>query len=240
MNTMLEQPTTATFPLAWPTPRIADVDALITHVDAEVASMLDHPTAHRLRSGDAPQEAVLRILGNIAFQSFHGPTTFALAGARLCVSHPAIGSYLIQHATEEAGHWKWAIDDIALLAGPAAAADLQPSPEALAYVGWNYFLAQNTPLARLGSAMFLERMSPRVADIAGALTVAVPADPRSRAFRYFRNHAVTDVQHSEEITSLLREAALGADELGLLAWAASVSRPLYQGLYSAPLAEAGR
>jgi len=240
MSTMLEQPTTAAFPLAWSTPRIADVDALIAHVDAEVAAMLDHPTSHRLRRGDVPQQAVLRILANIAFQSFHGPTTFALAGARLCASHPTIGNYLIHHATEEAGHWKWAIDDIELLAGPSALADLQPSPEALAYVGWNYFLAQSTPLPRLGSAMFLERMSPRAADIAGALAVAVPADQRSRAFRYIRNHTVTDVQHSEEITALLREAALGAAELGLLAWAVSVSRPLYQGLFSAPLAEAGR
>ncbi len=102
-----------------------------------------------------------------------------------------------------------------------------PSPAALHYAGYYYFCAHSCPLARLGSALFLEQMGPQSHRVIGAIAKQHPQLP----FRFFRSHAVTDAQHSQEIADVIASSDLTPDELGLLAWAATTARPLYQALY---------
>lgn len=102
-----------------------------------------------------------------------------------------------------------------------------PSSAALQYAGFYYFCAHSVPLARLGSALFLEQMGPQSQKVISAIGKQNPQVP----FRFFRSHAVTDAQHSKEIADVIASADLTPDELGLLAWAATTARPLYQALY---------
>lgn len=235
MNDLANPIAAPCYPCSWSLPAIGDVDELVTYVDRQADELLAHPAAVRMRAGDVSPRALARIHANIAFQSFHGPTTFALAGARVAASHPALDDWLIAHAGEETGHWRWAMADLADVAGASAPAELQPQPEALAYAGWNYFLAQVCPLARIGAAALLERLSTRCEEIVNGLAASVPAPQRATTFRFARSHATTDLRHWAEIQQVLRDAALSPDELGLIAWAASATRDLYAALFAAPL-----
>ena len=236
MNALANPIAAPCYPRSWPTPAIADVDSLLAHIEREANELLAHPAAVRMRAGDVSARALARIHANIAFQSFHGPTTFALAGARLAASHPLLSDYLIAHAGEETGHWRWAMADLADVTDAPSPADLQPYSEALAYAGWTYFLAQVCPLARIGAAALLERMSTRCHETVDGLVASVPVSQRGTTFRFARSHATTDLRHWAEIQQVLRDAELSPDELGLIAWAASATQGLYAEIYAAAIA----
>lgn len=214
------------FPLRWPTPPVENPKSLFEHIEREVDQLLTSEVAERLSSGNVAPAALAQLFANVAFQSFHGPVTFALAGARLATSHPRISDYLIAHAGEETRHWQWAMEDLESVGGDTHTTTV-PSPAALQYAGYYYFCAHSCPLARLGSALFLEQMGPQSHRVITGLAKRYPNVP----FRFFRSHAVTDAQHSKEIAEVIESADLSAEEIGLLAWAASTARPLYQALY---------
>jgi len=173
-----------------------------------------------------------RMLLNIFHQSRRGPLTFALAGTRVDLKHWGIQSYLLHHAEEEKSHWEWTINDLTKTNYSGEHPEkLYPTPATSAYVAFNYHIALNMPLARLGIALLLENLGAnygrRVAE-----TLMKNLNLKSDQIVFIFGHGDTDVGHSEEILKILDQAALGVKDWQDLAYAAETAGHLYCEMYN--------
>jgi len=173
-----------------------------------------------------------RMLINIFHQSRRGPLTFALAGSRVDLKHWGIQSYLLHHAEEEKSHWEWTVSDLMKTGYLGEHPDkLYPTPATSAYIAFNFHIALNMPMARLGIALLLETLGANYGRrMAETLMKNLNLKPDQIVFIF--GHGDTDVGHSEDILKILDQASLGVKDWQDLAYAAETAGHLYCGMYN--------
>lgn len=161
----------------------------------------------------------------------HSPVVMALAGARVIDRHPAIGSYFLHHAEEEAGHWEWARSDLRALGYPDSIVDERwPQTNAAAMIGVMHHAASvDNPVALFGWMYLLEAVGEDLGTAgAESLTKALNGID---ALTFVAAHGVADADHAQEMDEVIeREVVDPADWRAVLDTAA-VIEDLYVGMF---------
>jgi GNAT superfamily N-acetyltransferase len=200
-------------------------------VNAAVAGFPDNPLCRKLDRGDFRTADYHAFLNMIFHQTYHAPSTFALAGANCDSRHDTIRDYLIEHAEEERNHWQWVLEDLANTGyrGPDPRSTF-PHPACQAYVSFNTYLAVKQPVARLGTAAVLEGIGARYGkNYAEKLCSSLGLTPSQVKFVY--GHGDTDVGHTADILRVLTEADLTGYDWAWLSYAARMAGDLYKQMY---------
>lgn len=212
--------------------RVAFESAVAQAIEAFPANSL----ARRIEAAEFGFPEYHRLLNTIFHQTFRAPQSFALAGAMMPSHHLTARNYLIRHAAEEHTHWEWALNDLEKTgyAGPDPREEV-PSPACAAYIGFNYFIALQHPIARLSIAAVLEGLGAAYSK-RYALLVAKQLELKPNQMMFFLGHSDTDVEHTQEIHKVVSELNLSAIEWQWMACAATTAGQLYTQMYE----EAGR
>ncbi len=200
-------------------------------VSAAIESFPTNAMARKIDAGTFTMADYHQLLLMIFHQTYRTPQSFALAGAMMDDKHIEVRSYLIAHAAEEQDHWKWALNDLEKTGytGPDPRESL-PSPAAAAYIAFNYFIALQQPVARLGIASVLEGLGATYSkEYAGKAARLLTLKPDQMVF--FLGHSDTDVVHTEDIRRLLAGSDLTAQDWRWLSLAATTGGRLYRGMY---------
>jgi pyrroloquinoline quinone (PQQ) biosynthesis protein C len=173
-------------------------------------------------------DAYRRYLANARYYAQFSPVVMALGGSRCIREHPELGRYLIHHAEEEAGHDRWALQDLNDLGvGEAQALAMEPVNACRALVGYVHFLAGHAnPIGLFGWMYVLEAVGEDLGTIAGQKLLAQLGDAGS-AIRFVAGHGEADAEHTPEIAAQIESHVREADDLSAVAEAASVVKDLY-------------
>ncbi|MGZ4929220.1 MAG: hypothetical protein ACXV76_13265 [Halobacteriota archaeon] len=74
--------------------------------------LMKHPAVQAMLNGQPLLDVYKRYLLNVFHYARHSAVVIGLAGARAIHRSPAVGAYLLHHATEEVGHECWAQSDL--------------------------------------------------------------------------------------------------------------------------------
>ena len=173
-----------------------------------------------------------RLLLMIFHQTFRAPQSFALAGAMMPERHLAARNYLITHAAEEHTHWQWALNDLEQTGYVGADPRLStPPPACAAYIGFNYYVSLQHPIARLAIASVLEGLGATYSK-PYAMKVAKQLQLKPEQMVFFLGHSDTDVVHTQDIRDVIAESALTVDEWQWMSCAATTAGKLYADMYN--------
>ena len=152
----------------------------------------------------------------------------ALGGSRCIREHPELGRYLIHHGEEEAGHDRWALQDLMDLGvDEAAALAAEPVNACRSLVGYVHFLAGHAnPLGLFGWMYILEAVGEDLGKIAGIQLMKHLGDAKS-AIRFVAGHGEADAKHAPEIAAMIQAHVHEASDMDAIAEAASVVKDLY-------------
>ncbi|MBW2421770.1 MAG: iron-containing redox enzyme family protein [Deltaproteobacteria bacterium] len=169
-----------------------------------------------------------RYLANARYYAQFSPVVMALGGSRCIREHPELGLYLIHHAEEEAGHDRWALEDLRDLGvGEAEALAMEPVNACRALVGYVHFLAGHAnSIGLFGWMYILEAVGEDFGSIAGQRLLDQLGDAAS-AVRFVAGHGEADAEHTPEIAAKIESHVRDADDLSAVAEAASVVKDLY-------------
>lgn len=162
----------------------------------------------------------------------HSPVVMALAGARTITSHPAIGSYLLHHAEEEAGHYLWAREDLADLDVDDDEIERRwPQTSCAAMIAVMHHTASvANPVGLLGWMYMLESVGEDLGTVAAeGLAGALAGSP---ALRFVAAHGVTDVGHAQEMDAVIETNVIGAQDWKAVLSTAQIVADLQVGMYS--------
>lgn len=216
------------------TDRAAASDA-IRAFDKVVEEQVDRfPTARLLKRVDAgaiqaPHYHTL--LKTLFHQTYSSPYTFARAAVNCDWRHAPAKEYLLRHAEEERSHWRWVLDDLAATGyqGPDPRS-VPPHPCCQAYIGLNYYIAEEMPVARLAIASVLEGIGARYGGTYGArLLRSLNLTPSQATFLV--SHGETDKTHSAELRNVIADCTLAAVEWTWMNHAAATAGIFYRAMY---------
>jgi hypothetical protein len=211
------------------------IDSPETVFEQTVASAISSfPTARllqRAEAGSVEMRHYHAILSTLFHQTYSGPYTFARAAVNCDWRHEAAKEYLLRHAEEERTHWRWVLDDLNATGfnGP----DLRNEPPhytTQAYIGLNYYIAEQVPIARLAIAAVLEGIGAAHGAIYGKKLLTALKIGRSQA-SFFLSHAETDVVHTAELTEVINSCRLTTEEWRWMIHAADSAGRYYRSMY---------
>lgn len=194
----------------------------------------DNALLERIVEGNFDSTMYRSLLTHLHYQTLKAPVSFAIAGANCCRREQwrKVGDYLIEHANEENGHYRWLEDDAQALGGLAYQPDRSPPPPATSmYVSFNFYIAQEFPVGRLAIAAFLEGVAARVGPRYMADLMHSTGLDQSH-FTFLISHATTDAQHIVEIDQLIRELEMNEDDWAWMSFCASTASMLYRNIYN--------
>lgn len=179
-------------------------------------------------AGSLDLDLYRRYLVNARYYAQFSPVVMALGGSRCVRQHAELGRYLVSHAEEEAGHDRWALQDLADLGvDEEAALAAAPVNACRSLVGYVHFLAGHAnPLALFGWMYILEAVGEDLGAIAGRSLVAQLGEAGT-ATRFVAGHGEADAEHTPEIAERIERYIRDASDLHAVADAASVVKDLY-------------
>jgi len=204
-------------------------------VDEAVSAFPDNNICRVADSGDLKMEQYHAILLMIFHQTFHGPSTFALAGANCDPRWHHARDYLLHHAAEERSHWQWVINDLQNTGytGPSPL-ELFPKPACQAYVAFNTYTAMRAPIARLAIATVLESIgATHGKNYATKLCQILKLKPNQAVF--FFGHGDTDVGHTADLLKIIDACDLSERDWDWMNHAARTAGRLYREMYDEAL-----
>lgn len=171
------------------------------------------------------------ILATLFPQTYSSPYTFARAAVNCSPQHEAAKEYLLRHAEEERTHWRWVLDDLRATnyAGPDPREE-PPHYTAQAYIGLNYFISEECPVARLAIAAAIEGIAAAHGGNYGSRLLSAMRLQKSQA-SFFLSHALTDVTHSAELNTVIATLTLTNEEWRWMNHAAATAGRFYRGMY---------
>lgn len=201
---------------------------------ADFPSRLLTTTNHlcrRIEEGSVDLSHYHAILTTIFHQTRSSPYTFARAAVNCPWHHEIAKEYLLRHAEEERTHWRWILDDLTSTnyAGPSPR-DGFPHPSCQAYIGLNYFIAEQMLVARLAIAAVLEGIGARHGAAYPGKLVKSPGISRNQA-SFFLSHAETDKTHTAEIQDIVNQCDLSPQEWEWMNYAARTAGQFYRAMY---------
>lgn len=184
-----------------------------------------------LERGELSTEFYANYLVSAYRYARESPVVMARAGARCITTHPAIGSYLLHHAEEEAGHYLWARDDLADLGfGDEDIETRWPLTSCAAMIAvMHHTASEANPVGLLGWMYLLESVGEDLGEAGTAgLSAALGG---SSAVRFIGRHAVTDVGHAQEMDEVIATNVTDPDDWRAVLTTAKVVRDLYLGMF---------
>jgi len=134
------------------------------------------------------------ILCTLFHQTYSSPYTFARAAVNCDWRHEGAKEYLLRHAEEERTHWRWSWTICEpQLCGPIPRGE-PPHHTTQAYIGLNYYVAEQVPIARLAIPPYSKDRGGTWRHIRAKLAATLNLDKSQATF--FLSHAETDVVHT--------------------------------------------
>lgn len=165
------------------------------------------PIADILRRGALTPRAMALYLESLRYLFEHSERNLRLAAER-CeeLGRPELAAYLRRKASEEDGHDRWAIADLAKLP-PSATADIRPTPAVLALVELQSKFILSEPLLFVAYLQWTEYFSVYVGDL--WLDALAMSGYERNQVTAIHNHLETDREHAaagfREIDALARD-----------------------------------
>jgi pyrroloquinoline quinone (PQQ) biosynthesis protein C len=178
-------------------------------------------------SGQPDPGMYTRYLLNAFGYSRHSSIVMALAASRCMNSHPELASYLLHHAEEEAGHYKWALADLeGFNVSEAQAYATRPAPACRAMVGYVYYNAGHAnPIGIFGWMYVLEAVGEDLGgEVARKLAHALG---EQKSLRFVGGHALSDVGHTHELAEQIEKFVRLPEDQEAVGSVAEVSADLY-------------
>jgi len=211
--------------------RTADQQCYFEAVDEAIEAFPHNRLCQRVDAGTLELKHYHAILTTIFHQTYSSPYTFARAAVNCSWRCEAAKDYLLRHAEEERTHWRWVLNDLSSTGheGPSPRAGF-PHQTCQAYIGLNYYMADEMPVARLAVAAVLEGIGARYGgSYARALITQLALDTHQSQF--FLGHSETDKLHIADIYKVIDQCELTADEWGCMAHAARTAGRFYRAMY---------
>lgn len=171
------------------------------------------------------------ILTTLFHQTYSGPYTFARAAVNCEWRHEAAKEYLLRHAEEERTHWRWVLDDLQATdyAGPNPR-DLPPHPTCQAFIGLQFYISEQVPIARLAIAAVLEGIGATYGGTYGKKLLQTLDLNKSQA-SFFVSHGETDKTHIIELHEVIVASELTNNEWRWMNHAAESAGQFYRAMY---------
>jgi hypothetical protein len=215
------------------TPTMRGFPVTLMEVALESQRRLDeHPIGGQLIAGTLTHAQYAAYLRLVVDQTRCSPPLLERAGHRLQLQgRHRLAALFLDKAREEAGHDRWALEDLEALgmrSHPAVAS--VRSSAVHAYAAWLEYLADSMPTAIVGLAHVLEWLSFTRASQAAENLVKVGAIPRiASAVRFLREHGRADEEHINGFSGPLEDITC-PNEAEAITRAARVTTDLYLGL----------
>lgn len=209
----------------------ADQQRFSQAVEEAIEAFPRNRLCQRVDDGSLEMKHYHAILTTIFHQTYSGPYTFARAAVNCSWRHEAAKDYLLRHADEERTHWRWVLDDLAATeyGGPSPRHGF-PHPTCQAYLGLNYFVAEEMPVARLAIAAVLEGIGACYGGgYAGRLVQQLRLGKHQTTF--FASHGETDKVHIAEVHKVIDQCELTPDEWGWMVHAVRTAGQFYRAMY---------
>ena len=200
-------------------------------VNAAIAQFPAARLLKRVEAGQVDMGHYHAILKTLFHQTYSSPYTFARAGVNCSWRHEVAKEYLIRHAEEERTHWRWVLNDLSATGYTGVSLrNRPPHYSTQAFIGLNYYIAEEFPIGRLAIASVLEGIGAALSGTyAGKMLGAVGLEPFQASF--FLSHAQTDVVHTAELSEVLTSLTLTNDEWRWMAHAADSAGRFYRDMY---------
>jgi thiaminase len=206
-----------------------ELEVLRTKIRAELMAT---KVVQSLFNGAFDADAYARYLRNVYAYAQHSPKVMALAAARCSGTHPELAAYLLQHAREEMGHDRWALDDLRDLGISEDEVWLTPPvPACETMISHMYYTAEHAnPIGLFGWMYILEVVG---SDLGGAVAAQLERATAASAnqHRFVARHGVTDVDHTEELTEQIVRYVQSPEDQMAVTRVAEVTTDLYARMF---------
>lgn len=211
--------------------RGADKQQFSQAVEAAIVNFPSNRLCQRVDDGSLEMKHYHAILTTIFHQTYSSPYTFARAAVNCSWRHEAAKDYLLRHAEEERTHWRWVLNDLSATGyqGPSPRTGF-PHLTCQAYIGLNYYVAEQMPIARLAIAAVLEGIGGRYGG-AYARRLVTKLGLNSQQTQFFSGHSETDIVHTAEIHKVIEQCELTPEEWGWMVYAARTAGQFYRAMY---------
>lgn len=150
-----------------------------------------------------------------------------VADGRAGPLHARLGVRFQAHASEEEGHERWVLDDLAAIGSPEAIVEaIHPCRAVMAYLAYAAFAVRSAyPASFLGAAFILEGLSAALAGTTARNLVAHSGIPGiENGVSFLARHADADQGHMEEARAVLAAIEEEAEKEAVFACAAMSSQ----------------
>jgi Iron-containing redox enzyme len=212
-------------------PLLSNAQEFEATVTEEIQRFKEARLIQLLLAGKLQRSHYHEILLTIFPQSYHGPYTMALAAARCPWRHEEVKEYLLNHAQEEASHWRWIIEDLRSTGYEGTdPRELHAHPSCESYVSFAERVSEQAPYARLAISSVLEGLAAEFGESYGqALLSQLAISPKQAQF--FVNHGITDKTHINEIKDVIARCRFTPEEWGWMRHTARVAGSFYRAMY---------
>lgn len=156
--------------------------------------------------GRSAEGDYIAYLTNVYHYARFSPVIMAAAAARCCQTHEKLARYLLEHAAEEQGHEKWALDDLSQLGvAPEVIERTRPTPACAALVGYVHDQAAfRNPVAIMGWMYVLEAVGADIGTAVGEKLGQAHGD-KSGPIRFVAGHGEADADHAVAISQTIED-----------------------------------
>ncbi|HEY2990418.1 MAG TPA: iron-containing redox enzyme family protein [Candidatus Binatia bacterium] len=189
------------------------------------ADLKDTKVIRNLFAGSLDPRAYVRYLINAYNYAQYSPKVMAMAAARCIDTHPELGTYLLHHADEEQGHYRWALEDLRdLNVGETEARAARPAPACTAMIGYIHYIAGHAnPVGLFGWMYVLES----VGNDLGTAVAKRLQESLKGGLRFVARHGVTDIGHAQELTEQIEKYVRREEDMRDVEYVAEVVADLY-------------
>jgi hypothetical protein len=200
-------------------------------VEQQISQFPHSRLAQRVEAGDVTLTHYHTLLCTLFHQTYSGPFTFARAAVNCSWTYERAKEYLLQHAEEERTHWRWVLDDLRVT-GYAGTnpRELPPHPSCQAYIGLNYYIAEQAPVARLAIASVLEGIGAAHGGTYGGMLLQSLGLRKEHA-SFFLSHSETDKVHAVELHEVIAGSPLTSADWRWMNHAAECAGLFYRAMY---------
>ena len=199
---------------------------------ATMAELQDCRIVAEALSGRSQSTDYTAYLTNVYHYARFSPVIMAAAAARCCQTNEELARYLLRHASEEQGHEKWALEDLAKLGvAPEVVMRARPTPACAAMVGYVHDLATfGNPVAIMGWMYVLEAVGADIGAVVGEKLGEAHGD-QANPIRFVAGHGEADSHHSVEITETIENCVQAPADRRDVCEAARVVSYLYTTMF---------
>ncbi len=187
-------------------------DELQRDTEAERQGFLAVALIQRALRGQVTRGQYLAFLTEAYHHVRHTVPLLMACGLRLPGRLAWLRDAVVDYITEEAGHDRWILDDIACAGGNAdAVRHGEPNHATEVMVAYAYDgVLRRDPLVFFGMGFVLEGTSVQLATKAAA-TLRAALDLPDAAFTYLRSHGELDIEHVRNLAALMNRLELPDD-----------------------------